>query len=272
MCCISYKKFDLKKVVSLHIYPIKGMQGVSVKTAKTLERGFEFDRRYMLINAEGTFISQRTHPDLVFFYPSIVDNQLRVSYKGVEFNISLAESLGNDVEATLFEHHIQATEVSAKANMWFSKYLNEPVRLVKMEEKDIRYKDLIKGPDKVMVSFADGYPYLIAGTASLDRLNEQLESPVPMNRFRPNIVVKTTVPHEEDDWENIRIGKSSFLVIKPCARCPVVTVDQENSIKSKEPLKTLAKYRKRKNMVFFGANAISRDQKEVYIGDEVVVL
>ena len=248
------------------------MQGVSVKAARTFERGFEFDRRYMLINAKGTFISQRTHPELVFFYPSIVDNQLLVSFKGLEFNISLSESLGNNVDATLFEHHIQATEVSPEANSWFSKHLKEPVRLVKMEEKDIRYKDLIKGPEKVRVSFADGYPYLIAGTASLEKLNEQLENPVPMNRFRPNIVVETTNPHEEDDWGNIRIGASSFLVIKPCARCPVVTVDQESSAKSKEPLKTLAKYRKKDNKVFFGANAISRDQQEVYIGDEVVVL
>ena len=161
--------------------------------------------------------------------------------------------------------------MSNEANGWFSDNLQENVRLVKMEAKDIRFKKLVKGPEKVKVSFADGYPYLILGTASLEKLNEKISEPVKMNRFRPNIVLETRNAHEEDDWESIEIGGASFMVIKACARCPVVTVDQSSGEKSKEPLKTLATYRRKDNMVYFGANAISLDNTVINIGDKVML-
>lgn len=260
------------KVHSLHIYPIKGMMGSSVTSAKVLERGFEHDRRYMLIDKNGTFISQRKHPQLVFFQPQIVNDSLIIKNKNRSINIPLYSTLENTIETTIFEHVVPATEVSHDANSWFSSILEEDVRLVKMTKKDIRHKDLIKGPKRVEVSFADGYPYQIAGTASINKLNTLLERPIGLDRFRPNIVVETTVPHIEDSWEDIKIGKAELLVIKSCARCPVSTVDQILGIKSKEPLKTLATYRKKENKVYFGANAISRRDSHIDIGDTVVVL
>lgn len=262
----------MSQVVSIHIYPIKGMQGVAVSSGITLERGLQNDRRYMLVDKKNTFISQRSHPQLVFFFPRISDDRIHVSYKEDSIEIDLSTSKDKTVEATLFDKTVRGTEVSEEANQWFSQRLGEEVRLIKMNPGDVRYKKLIRGPERVEVSFADGYPYLIVGTASLDLLNSKLENSLAMHRFRPNIVVQTEEAHIEDSWKEIRIGGVEFSVIKACARCPVVTVDQETAVRSKEPLKTLATYRKMDNKVYFGANAISLKEGSIHIGDEVVVL
>jgi len=248
------------------------MQGSSVESANALERGFENDRRYMLIDKEGTFISQRTHPELVFFYPQVSQESLTISYKNKSFKIPLNSILQNTIATTIFDKPVPATEVSNEANSWFSTIMNQDIRLVKMGEKNIRHKNLIKGPDQVEVSFADGYPYLIIGTASLKNLNSKLAQELGFERFRPNIVLETHDPHIEDTWDDVKIGEGQFLVVKSCARCPVVTVDQVNGIKSKEPLKTLASFRKKENSIYFGANAISRKVSSIRVSDEVTIL
>ncbi|MEM9546866.1 MAG: MOSC N-terminal beta barrel domain-containing protein [Bacteroidota bacterium] len=260
------------KVISLGIYPVKGAKGISVPTLNALERGFEHDRRYMLIGEDGTFISQRTDPELVHVLPQIRGDQIHLHYKGHNFTIPLSEATGNTVEATIFDKPVSAVEVSENANRWFSSVLAKEVRLVKMREEDVRHKELIKGPEKVEVSFADGYPYLIVGTASLDKLNSQMDRPLRMDRFRPNIVIRTSEPHIEDTWERIKIGSVEFMIIKQCARCQVVTIDQATGLSTAEPLKTLSTYRKEDNKVYFGANAISRQEGLVHVGDEVEVL
>jgi hypothetical protein len=265
-------KTEVIKVISLHIYPIKGMMGLSVNSATALERGFEHDRRYMLIDEYGTFISQRTHPNLVFFRPEILGDDLIVHFKTESKQVPLSASLGNTVNTTIFDNLVKATEVSEEMNLWFSFLLNQKVRLVKMSAHDIRYKELIKGPKEVEVSFADGYPYLITGTGSFDHLNTLLKESIDYNRFRANIIVETTEPHIEDSWDEITIGNVNFHVIKPCARCQVVTVDQSSGLKSKEPLKTLSTYRKKDNKIYFGANAICLKDGRIGIGDEVVFL
>ena len=141
-----------------------------------------------------------------------------------------------------------------------------------MGKKNVRYKKLIRGPEQVEVSLADGYPYLILGSESLDFLNSKLDQTIGYDRFRANIIVDTTEPHIEDSWTDVVIGKARFLIVKPCARCNVVTIDQHSGVKSTEPLKTLATYRRKEGKVYFGANAISRRDSHVHIGDEVVVL
>jgi uncharacterized protein YcbX len=259
-------------VKSIIIYPIKGMKGTEVKSAVNLERGFENDRRYMLIDKNNTFISQRSHPILALVHPEIITGQIRISYCDVSFSFPLTQTKEEIVEATLFDNIVNGTLVSKALDEQFSKILNDDVRLIKMNENNVRNKKLIKGPASAEVSFADGYPYLIAGSASLDQLNEKLDNPVLMDRFRPNIVVETLVPHEEDNWESIQIGSAKMMVIKPCARCPVVTINQQTAEKSKDTLKTLSTYRKKENKVFFGANAISLGNSQISVGDEVVAL
>ena len=243
-----------------------------MKTAKAMERGFENDRRYMLVDKTNKFISQRTHAKITRICPVIIDGQMEVSFQDRCLQFLLDSQTEERIKVSLFEHTLDATLMDRLINSWFSEVLEEEVRLVKMTTQDVRVKELKNDLNQTEVSFADGYPYLIAGTRSLDTLNEKLDNPVPMDRFRPNIVVETEVAHAEDSWGALRVGSSLMHVIKPCARCPVVTVDQESGVKSKEPLKTLANYRKKENKVFFGANAICSKEGKISIGDEVVCL
>ena len=248
------------------------MKGTEVKSAVTLERGFENDRRYMLMDSNNTFISQRSHPKLALIHPEIIDEKIVISYNESSFSFPLSQTKDEAVYATLFENEISGTLISGQVDEYLSELLHDDVRIIKMEERNVRDKKLIKGPASTEVSFADGYPYLIAGSASLECLNEKIGEPVLMDRFRPNIVVETQVPHEEDNWESIQIGNAMMMVIKPCARCPVVTINQQNAVKSKDTLKTLSTYRKKDNKVFFGANAISLGDSQISAGDEVVAL
>ena len=257
------------KVRELYIYPIKGMQGTSVQSATVMERGFEHDRRFMLIDETDTFISQRTHPILVLFKPIIENKTLKVHYKEKQIEVSLNASLGNTIVTNLFEHKVPSTEVDLHVNAWFSEIIGQKVRLVKMEDQNIRKKELIKGPKSVEVSFADGYPYLIVGTESLERLNQELDQSVAINRFRANIIVETSVPHIEDSWEDVKIGDTQLFVVKPCARCQVITIDQSTGHKSNATLKALSTYRKSENKIFFGANAVQIQEGIIKVGDEV---
>jgi len=257
-------------VQSIIIYPIKGMKGVSMSSAKASARGFENDRRYMLIDENGTFISQRTHPILTKIEPTILQDGMYVKFEETEYSFPLSLNSDTSVNATLFDNEVQGTLVSTQIDKYFSDIIGEPVRLLKMTESDVRNKKLIRGPESTEVSYADGYPYLVAGTESLDELNARLENPVLMDRFRPNIVVRTNDAHVEDTWENVEIGYCNFIIIKPCARCPVVTIDQASGLRSKEPLKTLSTYRKIGNNVYFGANAICLSEGVISIGDSLV--
>lgn len=260
------------KVSGLYIYPIKGMKGVSVNLAHAEERGFENDRRYMLIDSKRQFISQRTHPILTQITPEVHTNTMMVSFHGQTnpLQFDLAASTDAFVTAQLFEHLVPGRLVSSIADRWFSEVLGEDVSLIQMTVDEIRRKKLVKGPEQTEVSYADGYPYLIAGTESLNQLNGKLTDPVGMDRFRPNIVVDTIHAHEEDRWCTVDVGSARFMVIKPCARCPVVTVDQSTGIMSKAIMKTLANYRKIDNKVYFGANSICLQNGIVRVGDDVV--
>ena len=259
-------------VTSIVIYPIKGCKGVNLNSCNVLERGFENDRRYMLVDSNNTFVSQRSHPELSLIATKIKNGNVEVSYNERSFSFEMEAETGEVIEIALFDNIISGTLVSPEANSYFSTILYDDIRLVKMTPENLRYKKLIKGPDQTEVSFADGYPYLIAGSSSLIQLNEKLENPVLMDRFRPNIIVETEVPHVEDTWGSIRVGSVEMMVIKPCARCPVVTIDQQMGTKSKETLKTLSTYRKKDNKVYFGANAISLSIGQISVGDEVFAL
>jgi uncharacterized protein YcbX len=124
-------------------------------------------------------------------------------------------------------------------------------------------------PFKTKVSLADGYPYLILGEKSMNELNERMEEKLNIDRFRPNIIVSTDVAHEEDAWNNFKLGDAELKIIKPCARCIIPTIDQKSAEQGKEPLKTLATYRKKDNQIFFGANAIVTVQGKISVGNEI---
>ena len=259
-------------VKSIIIYPIKGCKGIEVDSCVALERGFENDRRYMLVDRNNKFVSQRSHPQLALITIKIVNEHIEVVYNQSSFSFDMSAQMDQVIDIALFDNTVQGTIVSEEVNDQFTSMLGDQMRLVKMTTEDMRHKKLIKGPDQTEVSFADGYPYLIAGTESLNQLNSKLDAPVMMDRFRPNIIIETDVPHIEDSWESVKIGSVDMMVIKPCARCPVVTIDQQTSEKSKHTLKVLSSYRKKDNMVYFGANVIQLKAGTIQKGDKVVVL
>lgn len=256
-------------IEQLNIYPIKGLGGIQVQSALALERGFKNDRRFMLVDAQGTFISQRSHTEMALFKTSIIGDMVKVAYKNESILLDTRQEEGETIETTVWEHSVNTIKVGKEASEWFSEQLGQSCTLVKMNQASHRNKVLSKAPDNTQVSLADGYPYLLLGTASVELLNSKLENPVGMDRFRANIIVNTKVAHEEDDLDRCEINQLAFRVIKPCARCQVITIDQQLGIKSKEPLKTLSTYRKEENKVYFGANMVCMESGVVKVGDKI---
>ena len=258
-------------IKSLHIYPIKGMGGIELQEAILLERGMQYDRRWMLVDMDGEFITQRTVARIALFQCKI-DTELHVSYEGSSISMDLEEYSDVKILTTVWENEVYAYEVNTNISEWFSIQLDISCRLVKMANEWNIYKKLIKGPKQTKVSFADGYPYSIVGTASLDELRKRLGEEIPANRFRANIIVNTLVAHEEDLWDVLRIGDIKLQVIKPSARCLVVNIDQRSAEIKRQPLKELALYRKDENRVNFGANTICLVEGVISVGDTLHVI
>mgnify|MGYP000853434036 CR=1 FL=1 len=241
-------------VLEINIYPVKSFRGISLISAFAMDAGFEFDRRWMLIDENNRFISQREFPILAQFITKIENNQLSVNYKDsiVSFDTNLA--IFREFSAKIWDDEALVQEINLDVSDWFSEIIGAKCKLVKLKSDISRFHFSSKLNQDIPVSLADGYPYLIIGDKSLDLLNSKLDKPIEMNRFRPNIVIKTDYPHQEDDLDTISIGEVSFCNVKPCGRCTIVNTNQIDSLIGKEPLKTLSTYRKFENSVNFGSN------------------
>jgi len=251
------------------IYPIKSLGGIQLETCNTITEGLEHDRRWMLVDEQGIFMSQRTCPEMALFSCRLTDRELIINYKGDSVEIPLSEQSDKLTDVQVWESNFKAHEVSDSISQWFSDRLSQKVTLVRMTEDSNRTKALKEPPYETNLSMADGYPYLLLGTASMKQLNEKLTTKISANRFRANLIIETDVPHVEDTWKNVSIGNTSLQIIKPCARCQVITIDQETGKQGKEPTKTLASYRKESNKILFGVNAICTQEGRVAVGDEV---
>lgn len=159
--------------------------------------------------------------------------------------------------------------VSDEVSCWFSDFLGMELDLVVMPESSERKMDSRYAVQKESVSFADGMPYVLIGQSSLDDLNQRLNEPVGMDRFRPNLVFSGGEAYAEDQFKQLQIGEVGFQVVKPCARCVLITVNQQTAEKGKEPLATLATYRTVNNKVYFGQNAVSLTPGIVRVGDPI---
>ena len=258
------------KVSSLYIYPIKSLQGISLKEAEVLERGFKHDRRWMLVNEDNSLITQRTHPHLSQVSVSIDNENIVASYKGMpDMEVPLVLDGGKNVEVKVWNDHVAAHEAPSHINEWFSEIIGDPSRLVFMKETAARPANPERAVNNENVSFADGYPYLLLGESSLADLNKRLESQLPMNRFRPNIVFTGGEAFVEDQWRKIEIGDVQFHVTHPCKRCIFTTIDQDTGQIGKEPLKTLATYRRDGNDVIFGVNTLALTRGIIKVGDPI---
>ncbi|MEO8237679.1 MAG: MOSC N-terminal beta barrel domain-containing protein [Flavobacterium sp.] len=257
-------------VKEIYIYPIKSLAGISCDKALAEEMGFENDRRWMLIDAENLHITQREHPILSQFYPQISEGKIQITFQDKKHEFSINEYLDILIDTKVWEDKSEVFEVNKATSEWFSKHLGFECKLVKIMKIGGRKHESSKLKETFNVSLADGYPYLLVGTKSLDFLNEKLDDKITVLRFRPNIVVNSANPHEEDDFDTFQIGKVQFRNVKPCGRCIMINNDPQKSIIKKEPLKTLSTYRKVDNSVLFGTNIVSLNSGIISVGDTVI--
>jgi hypothetical protein len=268
----------------IFVYPVKSLGGISLRSVKTEERGLQHDRRWMLVDKNGMFLTQREHPQMALLQVDIKNDMLEVTHKtktipnlqlpiyDFQLPTSNPQPTATSIAVNIWNDIVIARIVSRDADQWFSEVLNMDCHLVFMDNESERLTDSQYTPQQKQVSFADAYPFLIIGQESLNELNRRLKEPLPMNRFRPNFVFSGGEPFIEDTWKDLMIGNLKFRAVKPCARCVVTTVNQDTAVKASEPLETLAKFRKDGNKVNFGINAVGFGAGMLEVGDQVVPL
>ncbi|MCX6134545.1 MAG: MOSC domain-containing protein [Ignavibacteriales bacterium] len=255
-------------LTEIHIYPIKSARGISLSSARLDDRGLELDRRWMVVDEDGHFLTQRTLPRMALIHVTLGEDHLSVTSRGLsELIVPFRRPSGAMIRVRVWEDSLDVMDVGQDAASWFTELLGVRCRLVQMPEKSERFIDSKYAPVKSPVSFADAFPLLLMSETSLDDLNTRLAEPVPMNRFRPNLVIAGSSAYEEDTWRILQIGSVSFRVAKPCARCSVPTVDQDTGEAGKEPIRTLSTYRTRDSKVYFGQNLIHEGRGIVNVGD-----
>jgi len=261
-------------LASLIYYPIKACRGFDVYASNVERMGLERDRRMMVVTPEGHFLTQREHPRLALVTPTLEPGSVTLSAPGYDSMRVPLQTNGTPVSVNIWRsQNVHAIDQGEEAAQWFSEWLRVPVRLVHIADGYVRNVNPFYAVNEDdHTGFADGYPILIASEESLADLNSRLETPVPMNRFRPNVVVRGCDSFAEDTWKRIRIGEVEMAIVKPCGRCVVTTIDKETLAQSKEPLKTLNKFRKRDGKVMFGQNVIPLGPGRLEVGMSVEVL
>jgi uncharacterized protein YcbX len=264
-------------VASLHIYPLKGCRAIDLRESVVEPWGLAGDRRWLLVDADCRFISQREHASLARLVVAYGPGRgVTVSSDGWRPLFVAAPEAAGMLKVTVWKSTVPAAAAGPEADAWFSAYLGEPVRLVYLDDPTRRAVDPEFGRDGDVVSFADGYPLLLTSTASLDRLGDWLaaegERPVPMNRFRPSVVVTGGEPWAEDRWRRLRIGAVPFRVVKPCGRCVVTTTDQATGERGTQPLKILGARRRFGQSLVFGQNLIPDSPGLIRVGDPVEIM
>lgn len=263
------------KLSEINIYPIKSCRGISLTSANIEDRGLQYDRRWMLVDENNTFITQRLNRNLALINIEIDNNHLIVSRRNSNVE-AIRIPVNNNGEAgepvTVWDDTVNAHVYKNHFSEWFCDALNTNCKLVFMPDTIKRFVEKPYAENNEIVSFADGYPFLIIGQESLNFLNDKLEEKLPMNRFRPNFVFTGGSAHDEDNWKTFKIGENIFHAVKPCARCVITTIDQETTLQGKEPLKTLSQYRQINGKVNFGQNLLHEKRGIVSVGDRIEIL
>ena len=262
-------------VSEINIYPIKSCRGFSVQQAEVEPRGLAGDRRYLLVDAHGRFLTQREHPRMALIAVSATRDGYRIEAPGQPpLELPRALASGAESEVRIWRDTVAATLATEDVNIWFSQYLGFACGLVYMADHQHRPVPNEAAEFDDEVSFADGAPILLISTGSLADLNGRLAEPVTMTRFRPNIVVDTPTPFVEESWPSIAIGSAELAVAWKCSRCILPTIDPATGIKHprQEPLETLRSYRRVGPKVMFGQNLIPRKHGTIRVGDTVRVI
>jgi uncharacterized protein YcbX len=257
----------------IYIYPVKSLAGIRVERWPVKPTGLAYDRKWMLVDEDGLFLSQRKLPRMALIKTALTGNELALSAPGMEpLTLSLLPSEGEWTDILVWNDRCRARGVSGEADLWFSRFLGQNCRLVFQPEESIRTVNPDYGLPSDQTSFSDGFPFLIVSESSLAALNREMGLNLPIERFRPNLVISGCRGYEEDTWREIRIGEIDFRLPKPCARCSVPTIDPETAETGKEPLVTLNRTRKWQNKVYFGQNALHDQCGELAVGDRVQII
>lgn len=267
------------RVFALYIYPVKGARGIALERSDVLAGGLRHDRRFMVLGAHGTFLTQREHPRMALIETAIEGDELVLWVHGTTERARVSvRPEDHDAKprrhATVWKDEVIAVDIGGEATELVSDHLRERCSLVFMPPETIRQVDLDYAREGDRVGFADGFPVLIASLASLADLNTRLETAVGIDRFRANVVITGGDPWAEEAASRIRVGDVTFRTPKKCARCVVTTTDQQTGVVvGKEPLRTLAMYRREGNKANFAMNAIPELDAvgQIAIGDAVVL-
>lgn len=269
---------------AITIYPVKSTRGLPRQAAVVQPWGLADDRRWMVVDADGSFVTARERPELLGVVAAPGPTGTIRLYGSHAEPIEVdARGRGRLVPVRVWRSHLDATHADPQADAWFTKLLDQDVRLVWLDDPTRRAVDAEYGRPEDRVSFADGYPLLVTNAASLRQLDawaaedaalrdEPVPGPLDMRRFRPSIVVDTDQAFAEDRWRRIRVGTVEFRVVKPCGRCVLTTIDPDTLARGKEPLSTLARHRRADSKVLFGVNAIPDGTGTIRVGDPVSVL
>ena len=265
----------------IFIYPVKSLAGISLSSSVVTPSGLQYDRRWMIVNNKGLFITQRLHPKLSLIHTEIIGDQIRLTAPdGNNLMLPLSLNQGDVASVRVWSDHVDGIQASKTHNDWITDYLGIDARFIYMPETTHRPVDNSFSKSSLdSVSFADGFPYLLISSGSLNDLNKKLnhknETSVSINRFRPNLVVSGCEPYVEDKWTEYNMGGNIFYNVKPCSRCIMTTIDATTGQKGIEPLKTLLEYRKTGNKAYFGQNVLidlNYDNSwKVSVGDTVVL-
>lgn len=272
------------RLTGLVRYPVKSCRGTPADRLTVERAGLAGDRRWMVVDPDGVMVTGRKHPRLVLAAPRLTGSGLEVTGPGLPvLRVAEPDPAGGTVPVRVHRSDTAGVPAGPGPDEWFSRLLGTAVRLVHLDDPDRRRPDPEFSLPQDRVTYADGFPLLLTSQDSLDVLNDLVaggpnadEGPLPMSRFRPNVVVSATAPWAEDDWRRITIGDAAFRVAKPCARCVFTTVDPATAIKGREPMATLARHRRVGSGVLFGVNLIpdlvpGPPVAELRLGDELTV-
>lgn len=259
-------------LAGIYRYPVKSLRGAAFDSLEVGRHGLLHDREWMVTDADGRFLTQRQEPRMALIGTHVSDDGRLTLDAPDTAPIEVDNELHHDVEVVVWRDRVRASPVDAATDDWLSAFLGRRCRLVRFPADRVRAVDPAYAQPGDQVGFADGFPFLLISQASLDALNARLQSPVPMRRFRPNLVIDGCDPHAEDGWRRLRIGDLVLRVAKPCSRCIIPTIDPDTAQRGPEPLRTLMTYRKRDNQIFFGQNLVHDGPGRLARGMTVEVL
>lgn len=267
-------------LTGINRYPIKSCRGHAVDKAAVEPWGLVGDRRWMLVDDAGLGVTAREYPRLVLVTPELDADGLLVQAPDADPLLVRAPDGSALINVRVFSSELAAAPASDEAHAWFSKVVGVPVRLVYLDDPTRRRPNPAYSREEDRVSFADGYPLLLATEESLAALNDLIaegpraeEGPVSITRFRPNLVVAGAPAWAEDGWRVVRVGAVSFRVVKACDRCVFTTIDPDTASKGKEPLTTLARFRRWDGKTWFAINLIPDSPgATLHLGDQIEIV